>query len=732
MTILAGYDLVLELRREALLRALQAKVRIQDQFLIPPFELNAPFSINEIAGNLQLLINGLDLHLLAGTDRIALVMTFSNSNISTEKSPLVDEGSVALLSGVLRIETPLHLRDRRTEGQAATTKRVTVALDVSATHIEFDASSRERITAEIDGLMTWDDFQRRGDENATAFVWSFGAIEVGDGFSVLEGVDGSIGPLRFERLDTLRCVTEEVVVLFGNLLLENHNNGDSARKTYIAVGRDAQKNRDYEICLAISASAFRALQFCPDVFMDISHREDMPDRAFVTQHMPGCCGSAESIRTDDDVDVVELCDTFEVGWIRIDGRFRKSGFCYEASGGFQGQVGMRVVTEAPPGQPPVRQLRTTVTYSPPTVDAHVDWYCKAAAALLGGTLWSPVIGATLAAVADSIATVVARIFADPPPGNERTGIPGGLPREVSLGDAQIDPEGFLMQCIWDISRPYLGDEKKPSVRLIEGPMDNTLWDIPKIGRFHYSSVYCGDGDFSYSAVRQNQRHSFTAVTRLLARPVQFEFWLEVYEGFWGRESSPQLISSVQLTGASGSVVLPVNTHYPLPMPDGIEVTRHNATIEFTRTNASSVTFSNDPADGNYRCSLRVRAQDATGQVVEDWAGMIFEGVAVEPDHAYKQHIFACQLRAAKDAARTLPTEAFDLPILGPFPDPRVVVEAMRSALASNHPLKKEMVGTLQASLGSKYRSFLSDPSLLLRTPSINLTRYTRETFTENQ
>ena len=108
------------------------------------------------------------------------------------------------------------------------------------------------------------------------------------------------------------------------------------------------------------------------------------------------------IDQDEEVDLVGLTITPADGFIDVQAKVRKSGFCYEATG----TVGARIKIKVSGGN-----LIVQAQVDPPSIDVDIPWYCWLAGAvigaLLGGVLFG-VVGAIVGGVLVPLITYIAQ------------------------------------------------------------------------------------------------------------------------------------------------------------------------------------------------------------------------------------------------------------------------------------------------------------------------------------
>ena len=135
--------------------------------------------------------------------------------------------------------------------------------------------------------------------------------------------------------------------------------------------------------------------------------------------------------------------------------------------------------------------------------------------------------------------------------------------------------------------------------------DNAIFDVPNPhliprGTMHIDHL-CVSGDFPVTERLSKLEGDFWLDSYCVPRPLHRSLLLEAFIG--GPFSTPQLLSSNSLPASGdGSITMAVvNSHFPFPVPDGIEIQR-SAAVAY-KIDQHFVRLFNTPTDGSYSLIL---------------------------------------------------------------------------------------------------------------------------------
>ena len=561
MSLLAGFDLVAEISNAALLKVLKTSFQVSGTFLNPPFQMTIPLSRGQgslVDGQAFVVVTDVQIDLNAN-DSVSVTMDFSNSAVATNApiTVLVDG-----LDGNFVIKAPIILMNVSSQQQA-------IGLDIAAAQLalNFSQASQNKITAAtglpaalLIGLAT---------SAITTYFQSLGTQQVPFTFAVVPNSDGSLAPLRFERLE-VHCIPDQnrnnqALGLFAILLAANDRNGDHTQKTSTAI------TAGNDICISISPGAFHSIVFCPSIRDQLGAQQ--------VGNLPRTCGSAGGFDIHDPVDatITDMADSFGAGFISITVDVTKSGFCYDANGHFQAQVGVSVngsVASAFLTAPLQQQI-----------NVDIPWYCWLAAGLIGGPIGLAVtaaINSALGSIANNLEQSLQQLVA------HFAGITTQSPNFglASFNTATITNEGLTIQGTVSVSVP---DSSLPEFELI-GSVEVSNTQQVGAGTFTDTS-FCKLGDFPFTEYSQTQVGTYEAV--YFGKPHVISFWL-------ADPNNPG--NHIQLAGSSGNATVPgIDVQFPFPLPGGTAVTQ--AVHVGYRISGGLIQVTNNPAEGNFALKL---------------------------------------------------------------------------------------------------------------------------------
>ncbi len=255
MSILAGYDVVIEYSNELLRDLVVANLCLSGTGSSLPFELSIPLRREKAdvpAGFLRLRIN--DVQIGLQTSR-PIIIQLSFDNAST-KAPWVDLGG---LDG--RIEIPVYFPYILTKsGQAH------IALDLSGIEpgrITFSEGSQERAKSQLpEGKLSYQGFEEIWQETLAAFIQRQPLLLIATGLTIT-ATEGGLSPLRFYDIEAQGFgpaeKSQQALGLFGTLVAAHSYDGTPSFKTTSALPVGGR------LALSISAAVFRQLIFFDSV-----------------------------------------------------------------------------------------------------------------------------------------------------------------------------------------------------------------------------------------------------------------------------------------------------------------------------------------------------------------------------------------------------------------------------------------------------------------------------------
>jgi hypothetical protein len=587
MSLMAGFDLVAEVSREAILRLLQRTVRIDERAIVAPFDLEVPVSTpvgEELLAHMIVTQVTLDL---VGDRDVRLSFHFANSSVISDTPGVF---AVSLLDGVITVRVPLQLFD-----EPPNQKVVGADLGQAAVELQLTPGAVAKVTAALGTLpVTSAAFIQLGRQAVETYVRTMGVQKLPTRFTVLPGMIGSIELVQFERLE-LHNIRNLAVGLFG-MLIPGAPSGNVGSKTTTAI------TPGHDFAVSVSPRAFHELIFCPNLG-DVLN--------LTTPQLPPTCGQGGG-GVYDGVTLTRIQDQFVNGGIDVAGNVSKSGTCYDATGSFHA-----VTTLSMSGS----QLVSSTVVDPPYIHVVVPWYCQVVMALLGP------IGLAIQAAMDSSAKSHVQDLME---SMKALSGGGGAPFSTSgfpgarFDAVQVSPEGLTLNGRIDTNLPAA---ETPGVRLA-GSVTSGELHLVSTGTFHVD-LSCMEGDYSYLEYRQAQSGFYVVVPTLLGRPLTLEWSLGDQSG----------ASAVALTAATGQATLTVASKFPFPLPGG--TWKVGQVHVGHQQDINSIQLSNHATEGSYAILLNVRATDPAGNVATASRVVPFDGSMVIIDDGYQVRLAEC-------------------------------------------------------------------------------------------
>jgi hypothetical protein len=587
MSLMAGFDLIAEVSREAILRLLQQTVLMEGRAIVTPFDLDVPVSTpvgEELLAHMIVTQLALDL---VGDRDVQLSFNFANSSIISDTPGLF---AVSLLDGVITVRVALQLFD-----EPPYRKVVGADLGQAAVELQLTPGAEAKVTAALGTLpLPSAMFIQLGRQAVETYVRGMGVQKLPTRFIVVPGISGSIELVQFERLE-LHNIRNLAVGLFG-MLIPGAPSGNVGSKTTTAIAPG------HDVAVSVSARAFHELIFCPNLGDPLN---------LTTPQLPPTCGQGEGI-VHDGVTLTRIQDQFVNGGIDVAGNVSKSGTCYDATGSFHAVTTISMSGSA---------LVSSTVVDPPYIHVVVPWYCQLVMALLGP------IGLAIQAAMDSSAKSNVQTLME---SMKAMSGGGGVPFSTSgfpgarFDAVQVSPEGLTLNGRIDTNLPAA---ETPGVRLVGSVTPGELRFL-STGTFHVD-LACMEGDYSYLEYRQAQSGSYGVVPTLLGRPLTLEWSLADQSG----------ASAVALTAATGQATLTVASKFPFPLPGGTwKVGQVHVSYQ---KGMNSIQLSNDATEGSFAILLNVRATDPAGNVATASRWVHFDGSVVIIDDDYQVRLAQC-------------------------------------------------------------------------------------------
>ncbi len=672
MSALGGHDLVIEVSRDTVRRLIMAQ-RLSGTALVPPFEVFIPvdLGLEESPGVAHVIGEDLQVAFVPGDNLIVVTIAFRNTSLSfggQSISPLAGELKLAVRIAI--VPRPVGSRHRVVQFQ----------LSSAAPSVTLDAASTQRVQQALgtpDGVTTVL-------ERVVIAISTFLAKQANPSFpekglEVDESRDGWFTPLRLRRFDTVRCISADVLALFGIFLGSREATANPADKTVsLASGQD--------VCLNVSAEAIRALLFCPELARRVSPStvatEDEDEVEGETRRpslatedevravmalLPTCCGSADRILFDAAYKafLTRACDQLVDGALQYDVGLEIDDPCLAISATAAYRRTYEVTNNA------LVAVETRTAFS--TTFAVRDWCMFLYLLLFGPALG---IGPTsgVKRLADHLAhTDVEAKF------DEKTKARESLPKlplnsfipGAKFDAVQVTAGGFVIQGKWPISLPA---PAKRGVKIVGTLEDDNSPRKFGDGTYHFPGIPgCPPGDYAYELYAYYENGEFRAVPTLLGKPLQIEWSLIGI-------TAPVPVGP----DPSGFVLVPVDASFPQPVPTGTVVRGRQANLDYTWYRAERLWLGSSRGNGNYSLALTVRVQDPDGNVAQDLVRLSFEGQRVRWGDDYRTEVIDCITKIFRQHGWIRETPPPIRPSIWREP-PAELTELLRQRLAKGDP-----------------------------------------------
>ena len=656
MSTMAGFDLVVEVSTNTALRLIQANLQLADTPLNPPFELEIPVAIGTDS-YAAVIVTRMSLALV-GDQGANLTLHFENSSIIVT-APAV---TITLLDGDVTIGTTLQLVDA-----GGVQKALAADLASASVNVAFSPTAMARITAGLIGLpITAAQVTSLAQTALLDFIHAAGQQTIkSPTFTVRPGMTGSISQGYFERL-LVHNIGDQAIGLFG-MLIPGKPMGDPNQKT------GSEIPAWHDIAVEIGPDAFHQLIFCPN----LAGGGSVPD-------LPPSCGGG-SIDLNG-ATFTNITDSFGNGRIDISGNFQKSGTCYDAYGTFHAAVTLSMSGPA---------INANVAVDDPSIDVHVPWYCTLGEILLGpfGLLVNDAIRSSATSSAGDLQKGLSALA-----GGGGLAFGSGNLANASFDNARITPEAIVVTGTVEVDLPVAAT---PGVKIL-GSVTVSRDMIMESRGIYVVPDGCMQGSYPYIHFEMSGTGTFLAVPTLLGRPLTLEWHLECWEGYWGYNSSPKLISAALLGGTSGTVVLDgVTTRFAMPLPGGSSIVQP-VHVDY-KASSDAITLHNWRGEGNYGFILSLKATDPAGHMATTHTGVDFEGDSVVILGGYQEKLAAC-IASWRSRVSRIKTDPGIIPPWVPvnYPNPGDLVQFIRFVAAQGTEDSDQL--TLQVILahGSSY------------------------------
>jgi hypothetical protein len=579
MSVLGGFDFLLEISNPALLALLESNLEFNGVKASPPFQM----SMSSSGSTTSVIVDRLELDLKK--DTVKLTFNFSDSTIATSTE------TFSALAGKFKLELPLIM-----DGS-------TPSLDLANATVDgpkFDAATKKKLGATATTL------ESEANAPLQDYFRGLGStiplLPDGVTFKTTSGDGELLKELVFHRVEAHviggSTREEEAIGIFGVLLAENDATADHTKKGATAI------TSGHQMCLSLSKDAFHSLILATELATVLGVKK--------VSDLPATFGDATSVEAFG-VELKRIADTWREGDIHIAAMAGKSSGHFEV-------IALAVNDES--------ELVPTVVATSVEFAIGVSGLGKLATALLlaCAAALNDVVEALLAWLERVLSEVLTSLLAGMFQPVALPSFPGAAFDAVAVETYGVTINGTMATAAAATS----------ATRSIElsGTVRTTSTSVVASGVWTDDDSEEGTlAQFPYQEIAQSQKAVYTATPTLLGTPLTYEWWIETSalvsaststarSATPGDESSSTVLK-YPLTGSSGTVTPAVNASFVAPVPGG-SLVRLDATIQYSIEDGE-VKLTNAPSDGNYDFTLKVKVTDPAGYTASDSATVSFEG-----------------------------------------------------------------------------------------------------------
>jgi hypothetical protein len=603
MSLLAGFDVVIELSPAGLLEVLKGKLKLGAVRANPPFELLLPFAVGGVSATMDTIVTGATVAVNAdGT--LTLTWKFGvGSGTSITLGPPV-ETTIPLLSGSLAVTAPIVLVPA-TVPPSGGEQAPSLSLAQSTVKLTFDSTSQSKITSALAGSpITLTSLSSALQTAAGLYVKTVPATAIAKGYKVVPGVPGSLNPLRFASLEA-HTIGTKAVGLFGMLFPEKPT-GDSTQKTTTAL------TGAHEVCVSMSPEVFHRLEFCPALVAKFN----VPNAAA----LPPPCGGSSGIDVEG-VTMTSIADSFDNGHVNVDGSVEKDGFCYHAEGPFHGEITFTASGTT---------LTPNLWLAQPDIDVDIPIYCAPVQLVfeIFGYLQQLINGAIIQGIAGGIAESAIDSITEKGLASQQI---GGI-SSAEFDAVTVTPEGLTLNGMLTVFLPFPAQAGFD----LTGSVTTSNAEVLSTGTHLAVAGFCPPAEFPYTEYAQTQTASFQVVPHLIGLPLKI-LW-SIIPG----DGSAAIPLNEPSVPTEGDLTIPNQTvGYPFPSANGSIVGGVDIHIH-TSTSGLGIQLTNVPEEGNYTFTLKATVEDSRGKLFTKQTYVQFVGDAVVIGGGYDQYVTSCE------------------------------------------------------------------------------------------
>lgn len=647
MSILAGFDLVIELNRNIIVDRIR-QTSINGYVLDPPTELVLGDTHD---GADAIILDPITVSLVVGSNGMVITIPFDETTfyhkgtvIGPTKGNLVINGTIDEIS----VDPSTNLNDI---GLIVPISGVSLNWDTSSSYTQqslANLSSSDRSDLETNvKLAVWQAFTA----NAPSAKLNFNTDPSRNG---LLGKGG----LRF-RTVTVQNIDADTIGIFCMMLVANEEPASVIRIEAGLPGR-------LGVAVSMSEATFQQLVFCPSATQGLVSKFDpssqTPDQyaEVVSSKMTPVCGGADYVPLPDALKLVYLQASFQDGSVLVTGtaiRGKTGTYCFRLNADFNSNLILNVKNGV---------VQAKLEPNPPNINATIDvsWYCFllyfVAAMVLSPV--SAVLAIWILFTAEWLTYILAPMFVHDP-------INIGQPQQIGLNDfvlVNIIVFADRLTLFGRVPSPLPSDRPDRSVTLTIAEQPGSQTEVGS-GIYPFpGSKHCKAKNYSYKEFTDEDTVTISATPSLMGVAPEF---------FWTVEGN-------QLTSSSGD--LPVQVGATIPQPGGLTLNLgiQPTTVSYVLNNPTLILTGHDAF--NYSVKVRVQCKSQSGFTASDEILVTFTNHTIQMGDKFEQDMAQCALAAKVDMSklRTLPQ---GVPRSGDPPDYGEIVEILRQAALERKP-----------------------------------------------
>lgn len=646
MSILAGFDLVIELNTKIIENAI-ATASFGGTSLSPPTEIVVGDKNNGIDA---ILLDPVTFTLEVGTDGIKVSIPFDETTV------YYNGRTVSPLKGVLQLNGTLS--DFATD-TSNTIFDIGLLVPPSGVSIIWDSTSGSYTQNALSTLSSSD----RSDVEALLRLGVSAAIETnrpraGISFNEDGSKDGLLGKsgLRFRSVD-VQNIDAHTIGVFCMMLSESTPPSAVARTEPGLTGI-------LGVAVSMSQATFNKLVFCPGVADSLISKFDpnteTPDQfaGIVSSKMPSVCGSGDYAPMAGGFKLIDLGASFATGYIEVAGKAvlgKTDIYCFRADADFNTHLVMSVMNGAIQGK---------LDPNPPNINSYLDvsWFCFLlyfVAAFIVSPITALLAGWILFTL-EWLTMVIGPMMAP--------GLDLGQTQQVGLTGFTLDSVDVFPDRLTLLGKVQIVPPPAPPVpsrSVVLAITDSEAINQTQIGSGYYNypgSKFCKPKQYPYTEDTDEEVFVLTATPFFMGSNPVFK---------WS-------VAGVPITGTNGDLALTVGATIPQPGDLTLSLGMKPTTVSYVLVNDRTLQLTGH-GDFNYSANVTVECDSQTKFAAQDGLMLDFVNHTVTMGDDYDDDMRKCRL-ASKFAIDLLRTTPQAVPRGGDGPDYGVMVQTLKEAL----------------------------------------------------